>query len=858
MKKLLIFILLFISIGLSAVDSYRGNCLDFDGNLDFAVEDSNVIPATGSFTVSVWAKADPGISYIQEIVSQDAGTGGANFYIGYSWGMIRCGDDWQTTYVPYPTDNQWHYFTVTKNSGNTWLYLDGVEVAERGSAMLNPRGNEFKIGTQYGNYGEYFTGEIDEVRIWNTCLNTTQIKNTMNITLNATESGLIHYYQFNESSGTNLSDCIGSANGIVFGASWITSTVPMIYTTSATNIGYGSATSGGNILYNAGDPATSRGVCWNTSPNPTTANPHTTNGNGNGVFTSGITGLTPSTTYYYRAFAINSVGVGYGKEYSFTTLDFAVPTLSTTIAFSITQTTASSGGNTIDNNSPVATSRGVCWSTTGNPTTSNPHTTDGTGNGVFTSSITGLIPSTTYYYRAYAVNTVGTGYGEEYSFTTLDPGIPTISTTIAASITQATASSGGDVISDGGDAVTARGVCWSTGANPTTADFHTTNGTGTGPFSSSITGLNPFTLYYYRAYATNSIGTGYGAEYSFATTPAGSGTDADPYQISSLNELRWLSENSSFWSSHFIQTADIDAGDTQNWNGGGFSPIGNGNISFTGNYDGQGYIIVGLYIERDSYVGLFGYIYEGAVSNVGIENTDIRGENYVGGLAGYSLNVYISNCYSSGNVDGNFNVGGLAGYNYFSTITNCYSTGSVNGSAYVGGLAGYCSDVCISNCYSSGSVSGDSNVGGLVGDDLSSEVRNSFWDIETSGQSTSNGGTGKTTAEMQTQSTFTNVSWDFNTIWDMDGVNNNGYPFLQWQNFPPIIPGVPQNVIISDSNGTIQLYWDVVIGANSYKVYSSNNPNGTFAEDISGTFTGESWTAPISTTMKYYYVKAVN
>jgi fibronectin type 3 domain-containing protein len=92
----------------------------------------------------------------------------------------------------------------------------------------------------------------------------------------------------------------------------------------------------------------------------------------------------------------------------------------------------------------------------------------------------------------------------------------------------------------------------------------------------------------------------------------------------------------------------------------------------------------------------------------------------------------------------------------------------------------------------------------------------------------------------------------------MDGVNNNGYPFLQWQNFPPIIPGIPQNVIVSESSGTIQLHWDVVTGANSYKVYSSNNPYGTFAEDISGIFTDESWTAPINTAMKYYCVKAVN
>jgi hypothetical protein len=97
--------------------------------------------------------------------------------------------------------------------------------------------------------------------------------------------------------------------------------------------------------------------------------------------------------------------------------------------------------------------------------------------------------------------------------------VPTVITTAVSSVTPFSASGGGNVTSDGGAAVTARGVCWSTSPNPTTADNHTTDGTGTGVFTSSITGLTPGITYYVRAYATNAIGTAYGNQVTF-TTPA--------------------------------------------------------------------------------------------------------------------------------------------------------------------------------------------------------------------------------------------------------------------------------------------------------------------------------------------------
>lgn len=195
------------------------------------------------------------------------------------------------------------------------------------------------------------------------------------------------------------------------------------------------------------------------------------------------------------------------------------PTVSTTAVSAITSNTASSGGNvTLDGGADV-TARGVCWSTSANPTTSDSKTSNGTGTGSFTSSITGLSSGTTYHVRAYTTNSAGTGYGADLSFTTKSSTtIPTVTTTAASSITATTASSGGNVTSEGSASVTARGVCWSTSSNPTVYDSHTYDGAGTGSFTSYITGLSPGTTYHVRAYAISSAGTGYGSDVPFRTS----------------------------------------------------------------------------------------------------------------------------------------------------------------------------------------------------------------------------------------------------------------------------------------------------------------------------------------------------
>jgi len=319
---------------------------------------------------------------------------------------------------------------------------------------------------------------------------------------------------------------------------------------------------------------------------------------------------------------------------------------------------------------------------------------------------------------------------------------------------------------------------------------------------------------------------------------SGSGTEDDPYLIINLDNLQFLSENNFLWASgtYFSQTEDIDASDTVNWNeGAGFDPIGDYHMTinepFSGIYNGNGHIIDSIYINRylqttTMGIGFFGCTNTCTIKNIGLTNVNITGNNYVGSLIGFNgFDSIAKNSFCTGSVTGidDFIVGSLVGLNS-GTLNNCYSMGITSGSEYIGGLVGN-NYGNVSNCYSKGEVSGIETVGGLVGKNYASltncfsicnlsgsndvgglvgttgdesYVLSSFWDIESSGTTTSDGGTGKTTAEMQELSTYTSMEstgldnpWDFvgtpfddinnDDFWAINTELNDGYPYLSWQ-----------------------------------------------------------------------------
>ncbi len=327
-------------------------------------------------------------------------------------------------------------------------------------------------------------------------------------------------------------------------------------------------------------------------------------------------------------------------------------------------------------------------------------------------------------------------------------------------------------------------------------------------------------------------------------------------QIDNISDLQKIGNDPGYpLNESYELTKDIDAGETQTWSSGaGFQPVGTLSNPFTGTLDGKGHKILNLHINRSSedYVGLLGRVSSsGRVLNLGIENSVIVGRNYVGGLVG-SNEGSVDNCYYSGNVMGTSNVGGLAGNNAGTlsksstsdtvsgdsnigglsgrnagTISQCYSTSDVSGTSVVGGLIGISAtwNASLRRCYATGNVTGTSYVGGLIGRmnwgwgfetysvghvSGSSRVGGlvgyrfflafifmSYWDKEVSGLTSSAGGTGKTTAEMKQQATYTN--WAFGSVWGI--VEGITYPYFIWTNPVPNLFGLTveeaENVLTS-------------------------------------------------------------
>ena len=201
-----------------------------------------------------------------------------------------------------------------------------------------------------------------------------------------------------------------------------------------------------------------------------------------------------------------------------------VPSVTTSDASNITSSSATLSGEVTSDGGEVVLTRGFLYGTSADDLSLRVQCGNGTGS--FTANITGLADGTTYYYKAYATSSAGTGYGEVMSFTTLTIYPPSVQTNSATNITTTGATLSGDVTFDGNTMVTARGFMYGTDANNLTQSVQ--SGSGTGSFTKALTGLSSSTTYYYKAYATNVAGTAYGDVMTF-TTPAYDYSDPTGY-----------------------------------------------------------------------------------------------------------------------------------------------------------------------------------------------------------------------------------------------------------------------------------------------------------------------------------------
>jgi len=399
----------------------------------------------------------------------------------------------------------------------------------------------------------------------------------------------VYGYKSTAISGTGRVPTDGAGFGsagvdfAIFGTVASAVSEPTVTTSAGTATNTTTATVGGNVTDDGGATVTNRGVVYNTSSGVTISDNKTQSGSGTGSFTTNLSSLSVNTRYYFKAYAQNSVGTTLGSELEFWTWANvpSAPTVNN-------PTTSSLDVNVNPNSNPSttlfsiqATNSSLFVQTNGTLGATEHWRTDSEWG---TIAVTGLSPSQQYGFQVRARN----GHDTVTAFSSVGNGttsagatVPTVTTTVANPTNETSATSGGNVTADGGATVTNRGVVWATAAAPTVPGNQSTNGTGTGSYSATLTNLISGATYYYRAFAQNSAGTGYGTEYNL-TTPCFNGV-VTGLAVSVTNQLDFTAVWSNFAGATGYQidvsTTSSFAGGSANYGHEAFTNVDGGTVS---------------------------------------------------------------------------------------------------------------------------------------------------------------------------------------------------------------------------------------------------------------------------------------
>ena len=513
-----------------------------------------------------------------------------------------------------------------------------------------------------------------------------------------------------------------------------TSAADMVLTTNeVTDIIHNAATCGGTITNYGGRTVKECGVCWSLKEEAVSTSDWKVTGKlEKDKWNCRLEGLTKETNYYARVYVQATDGaLFYGPIRKFTTTqEVKLPSIAKVTITGIDTQGATLQSSMTDKGNSTITSCGFCWSTNANPTIENETVACETAGAAFGAKLSGLKDGTKYYVRAYATNTMGTGYSEQAEFTTTAITVPVWGTASVLNIGRTRVNVSAALTSNGNAEITEMGVCWATHPESSVYDEKLVCQNGNS-ISTQVTGLQGTTTYYLRVYAQNAKGIAYSNEVSFTTTNSevdvwdgvsvdtkfagGSGTESDPILIETAAQLKLLADKvnsgTRYSGVYFKLISSI------NLNEKAWTPI----VNFSGNFDGNGNKIEGLKVNS-GVAGLFGTISGATLTNLYLQG-QVKGSDRAGLLVGKGYGT-INRITTEGKVDGGSYDGGICGeldYNS-SSITNCTNKCNVTGNtSRCGGIvgrifAGQSQNIIIINNINMGTISSTFYSGGIVGD----------------------------------------------------------------------------------------------------------------------------------------------